>query len=132
MAAAFYNTGLNAFGNGDIDWSADTIRAYLIDAGQYTFSQSHDFLDDVAAGARIAFTALANKSVSGGGQLNADDFTLTNVSGASCEAVIYVKWTGSDATSQLIMYHDGYTGLPVTPNGGSITVDLSSGYVGKI
>ncbi len=44
------------------------------------------------------------------------------------EALVIYQHTGVDATSELIAYIDtGVTGLPVTPNGGDITVTWDSG-----
>jgi hypothetical protein len=48
--------------------------------------------------------------------------TFTAVSGASVESVNVFKDTGTPGTSNLIAYFDTGTGLPVTPNGGDITV----------
>ena len=40
MSNTLYDLGRQAFLDGDIDWSADTIKAALVDTGTYTFSQS--------------------------------------------------------------------------------------------
>jgi hypothetical protein len=50
--------------------------------------------------------------------------TFTAVTGDVSEAVILYKDTGVAATSPLIAYIDTATGLPVTPNGGDITVTV--------
>jgi hypothetical protein len=45
------------------------------------------------------------------------------VSGASVEALVIYIDTGVAGTSRLVAYIDtGVTGLPVTPNGGDITI----------
>lgn len=100
-----------------------TLKVALIDAADYTFDQTHDFLADVA-GAAIVGTAqtLANKTYTNG-VLNADDVTFTTVAGDPCEALLLYLDTGASATSRLVAYIDtGVTGLPVTPNGGNITI----------
>jgi hypothetical protein len=59
------------------------------------------------------------------GTFDGDDLTYTAVaSGASLEAlVLYRHNSGANTTWRLIAYIDtGVTGLPVTPNGGNITV----------
>jgi hypothetical protein len=58
------------------------------------------------------------------GLFDGDDLTFPTVSGASVEAlVIYRKNSGANTTWRLVAYIDtGVTGLPVTPNGGNITV----------
>ena len=129
MANALYDTGRNAFLTGDIDWVNDDIRVILVDAQDYTVDLSlHDFLDDIPAGARVATgsASLANKSATGG-VADADDETLSSVSGDESEALVLYKHTGTESTSQLIAYIDTATGLPVTPNGGDITITWDSG-----
>jgi hypothetical protein len=58
------------------------------------------------------------------GTLDGGDVTFTAVSGATVEAlVIYRKNSGANTTWRLVAYIDtSVTGLPVTPNGGDITV----------
>ena len=52
------------------------------------------------------------------------DLTYTSVSGGSVEAlIIYRLNTGANTTWRLMSYYDtAGGGLPVTPNGGNITV----------
>lgn len=103
-----------------------TLKAALVDAGTYTYSASHQFYSSVS-GVQGTPVALANKTYTNG-VLDADDLTWTSVSGVSAEAIILYIDTGSAATSPLVAYLDtGYTGLPVTPNGGNITVVWDNG-----
>jgi|SRR5215813_3725776 len=129
MANALYDTGRNAFLLGDIDWAADDIRAILVDAADYTVNLvTHDFLNDIPSGARVATlgASLANKSASAG-VADADNITFPTVTGDPTEAVVLYRHTGTESTSQLIAYIDTATGLPVTPNGGDITVTWDNG-----
>lgn len=128
MANALYDTGRNAFLLGDIDWVNDTIAAVLVDTGApYTVDLvNHDFLDDIPVGARIATQNMAGMSGSAG-IADATDTVFGSVTGATVEAVVIYKNTGAAATSQLIAYIDTATGLPVTPNGGDITVQWDDG-----
>jgi hypothetical protein len=51
------------------------------------------------------------------------DVTYTAVTGNSVEALVIYVDTGTAATSPLVAYIDtGVTGLPVTPNGGNISI----------
>ena len=43
------------------------------------------------------------------------------------KALILYQHTGTDATARLIAYIDTATGLPVTPNGGDITIVWDDG-----
>lgn len=127
MANVLYDPGRDAFLNGDIDYTNDTIKVYLIDTDDYSFSASHQYLSSVAAGARVANATLAGKSTSAG-IADANDTVLSSVSGDECEALILVKDTGNEATSPLIGYIDtASAGLPVTPNGGDITITWDNG-----
>jgi hypothetical protein len=127
MANVLYDPGRDAFLNGDIDYTNDTIRVYLVDTDDYTFSAAHQYLSQVDAGARVAYAALAGKSTSAG-VADASDTVLSSVTGDECEALVLVKWTGDAATSPLIGYIDtAAAGLPVTPNGGDITITWDDG-----
>lgn len=127
MANTLYDPGRDAFLNGDIDYTNDTIKVYLIDTDDYSFSAAHQYLSQVAAGSRVANATLAGKSTSAG-VADASDTVLSSVSGDESEALILVKDTGNESTSPLIGYIDtAAAGLPVTPNGGDITITWDSG-----
>lgn len=129
MANALYNKGREGFLDGSIDWDTDDIRAILVDVADYTVDlATHDNLDDVAAGARVAVSSsLASKTVTDG-IADAADVTFTAVTGDPCEAIVLYKHTGTEGTSRLIAYLDtAVSGLPVTPNGGNITVVWDNG-----
>ena len=62
------------------------------------------------------------------GTFDGTDLTFTSVTGATVEAlVLYRKNGGANTTWPLIAYIDtSVTGLPVTPNGGAITITWSA------
>ena len=128
MANALYDAGRNAFLLGDIDWVADDIRAILVDTADYTVNlATHSNLSSVPAIARVATSgALTNKTALAG-VADADDVSFGAVSGDPSEAVVLYKHTGVESTSTLIAYIDTATGLPVTPNGGTIGVTWDNG-----
>ena len=128
MANALFDKGREGFLDGSIDYDTDSIKAVLVDHGTDTPVPSTDQnLSDITAGARIATSGnLASKTVTAG-VADAADVTFTAVSGASVESIVLYKDTGSAATSRLIAYIDTATGLPVTPNGGDITVQWDNG-----
>lgn len=128
MANALYDKAREAFLNGDIDWTSDTIKVMLVDTDDYTVDlANHDFLDDVPAGARVATATLSGKSATGG-VADAADVTFSSVTGDTCGAVIIYKDTGTEGTSPLIAYFDQGASLPVTPNGSDIVIEWSSAY----
>jgi hypothetical protein len=123
-----YDSGREAFLAGDAAWDSDNIKCTLVDAADYTVNlATHDFYDDVPAGARVATSGnLASKTVAAG-VADAADITFSSVTGDPSEALVIWKDSGSEATSNLIAYIDTATGLPVTPNGGNISVAWDNG-----
>ncbi len=128
MANALYDKGREGFLDGSIDWDSDDIRVILIDTDDYTVNlATHDNLDDIPAAARVATSgALTGKTVTDG-VADVDDVTFSSVTGDQSEALVIYKHTGTESTSRLIAYIDSATGLPVTPNGGDITVQWDNG-----
>jgi len=107
----------------DQDNSTDGPFVSLVDTGVYTYNSAHNFYDDVVAGEvgtpqRIATPTTAS------GLFDGDNVTFTAVTGATVEAlVIYRKNAGANSTWKVVAYEDtGVTGLPVTPNGGDISI----------
>lgn len=128
MANALYDAGREGFLAGAIDWDTNTIKAVLVDTALYTVDlASHDNLDDIPVGARVSTSgALANKTTTAG-VADADDVTFTAVTGETVEAIVIYADSGVEGTSRLIAYIDTATGLPLTPNGGNVTVAWDSG-----
>lgn len=130
MANALYDKGREGFLDGSIDWDTDNIKCVLVDNADYTVNLStHDNLDDVPSGARATngtSSNFASKTVTAG-VADAADITLTAVTGDASESIVIYKDTGTESTSRLIAYIDTATGLPVTPNGGNISIAWDSG-----
>lgn len=128
MANSLYDRGRQGFLAGDIDWDTDDIRIILIDEADDTIDLANDEdLADRAAGARVATSdALASKTVTAG-VADAADKTLSSVTGDESESIDGYQHTGTEATSLMIFNIDTATGLPVTPNGGDITVQWDAG-----
>lgn len=129
MANGLYDKGREAFGNGQISWSSDTIQAILVDTALYTPNlATDDFLADIPVGARVgAAVTLAGKS-NVAGVMDANDLAFTGLSGApSIEALVLYKNAGSDATNALIAYIDTATGLPVPSGASQVNVIWDNG-----
>lgn len=134
MANAWYDSAASGFLACTLAWNntGGTLKVQLIDTALYTFSQSDNFFDDIAAGAKIGTaTALANPAIvtttAGTVAVDADDLTISNVSGATVEALVIFKDTGVASTSPLILYIDTATSLPFTPNGGDVLLAWDAG-----
>jgi hypothetical protein len=126
MANALYPTYKQLILGAGLNLTTLNLKVVLVDTGAYTYSAAHDFLDDIAVGARIATSGnLASKTVTNG-VFDAADITITAVTGTTVEALVIYNDTGTAATSNLIAYMDtGVTGLPLTPNGGDVTIQWS-------
>lgn len=130
MANTLYDKGRQRFLEANINWMTDTIKCILVDTGAYTANFStHEFLSDIPTSARIGTTSgvtLTSKTTDGGAA-DAADITFSSVTGASIEALVLYKDTGTEGTSPLMAYIDTATGLPITPNGGDIIVTWDNG-----
>lgn len=99
-----------------------TVKVALVDTGTYTYSSTHQFLSSLTGVVGTAQTIGATKTVTNG-VFDGADVTYTAVTGNSAEALVIYVDTGTAGTSPLVAYIDtGVTGLPVTPNGGDITI----------
>lgn len=116
----------------DNDNSTDGPFCALVDLGTYTYSAAHDFYNDlsgvVGTDQRITAPTVTNGTLDGG------DLTYTSVTGNSIEAlVIYRHNSGANTTWPLALFLDtSVTGLPVTPNGGNITVTWNASGISTI
>lgn len=127
MANKIYPKYKEALLAGDTNISLTTgdIKAVLVDLADYSYSDTHDFLSDIAAGGRVSTSAnLVSKTVSNG-TFDAADFSFASVTGDQAEAIVLYIDTGVEATSRLVAFFDtGITGIPVTPNGGDINITV--------
>lgn len=99
-----------------------TVKVALVDTGTYTYSSTHEFLSSLSGVVGTAQTIGATKSYTNG-VFDGGDVTFTAVTGNSAEALVIYIDTGTAGTSRLVAYIDtSVTGLPVTPNGGDITI----------
>lgn len=138
MANALYDLGREGFLAGEIDWDTAVIKAALV-RGYTPNLATHKFVSDVtgAGGTLVATSsALTSKTVAAG-VADAADITFTAVaSGAAIPYLLVFQSSavtgGADvaATAQrVIALIDSSTGvaLPITPNGGDITVQWDNG-----
>ena len=126
MTNVLYPKGKEKFLSGSINLPSDTIKIGLIDTGVYTYNSANEFWSSASSALIGTAATLASKTVTSG-TFDAADVTFTAVSGSSVEALIIYKDTGSAATSPLIAFIDvAASGLPVTPNGGDITVTFNA------
>ena len=140
MANAWYTPGLKHFGRGEVVWklaAGSTIKATLVDLDDYTFVATHEYMNTntVPAAAKVATSAaMTLVDAANGGVLDAADVTWSSVTGHESEAIIVWLDGGDGGTTEagtasyLLMFIDTVSsGLPVTPNGGDITVSWLNG-----
>jgi len=121
MASVVYPKAKESFLKADLDLDS-TIRAVLIDTGTYTYNAAHDNYDDLSGVVGSESGALASKTFTNG-TFDAADITFTAVTGNTVEAIVLFLDTGTASADKLVCYIDSASsGLPVTPNGGDITV----------
>jgi len=136
VASAFYAKGLEAFGNGGVNWVGDTIQAILVDTALYTVHlAAHDNLDDIPAGARVGSPVTLSGKSNTLGVFDAADISFTSLSSApSIEALVILKSTGVESTSTLLMFIDTATGLPVAAGATQVNVTWDNGAnkIGKL
>jgi len=123
--------GDNTFTNVQLD--ADTIAAIFIDNADDTIVATDASLTDVVSGARVPAAAsapsLGTKTLGSVavGVFDAADTVFTALSGDQVEQLLIFKNTGTDSTAILIAAYDTFTsGMPLTPNGGDVTVQWNA------
>ena len=99
-----------------------TVKVALVDTSTYTYNAAHEFLSSLTGRVGTDQTIGATKSYTNG-VFDGGDVTFTAVSGATVVALVIYIDTGVAGTSRLVAFIDtGVTGLPVTPNGGNISI----------
>jgi hypothetical protein len=128
LFTSFRNTVLGN-GTATADLDTDTIKAMFVDHADDTpVVATDDFINDILSAARVpaiaSCPALGTKTIGtvAAGVFDAADTTFTALTGDASESLILFKDTGTDTTSTLIAFWDTATGLPLTPNGGDVTV----------
>ncbi|WP_116042225.1 hypothetical protein [Amycolatopsis palatopharyngis] len=130
MANALYDKARESFLAGDLDWNTHEFRVILVDTLDYAVNLATDqFLSAVPAAARVATSAALGSTTVTAGVADAADITFTAVSGDPSEALVIYQHALTvggaalaETSARLVAYIDSATGLPVTPNGGDITV----------
>lgn len=101
--------------------SAGTVKVALVTAG-YGYSSANQFYSSVSASVVGTPQTIGSKTFTNG-VFDGADVTFTAVTGAQVVALVIYIDTGNAATSPLVAFIDtGVTNLPVTPNGGDITI----------
>lgn len=126
MANGLYSYFKQRLLNKELDLDTDTIKAVLVDNGDYTVNlTTHSDLGAVAVAGRVATSSALTTPTIALGVFDTDDFTWSSVTGDQSESIIL--YDDTHATDSLIVYYDStITGMPVTPNGGNINVTVNA------
>lgn len=101
--------------------SAGTVKVALVTAG-YTYSAANQFYSSVSASVVGTPQTIGSKTFTNG-VFDGADVIFTAVTGSQVVSLVLYIDTGSAATSPLVAFLDtSITNLPVTPNGGDITI----------
>lgn len=127
MSNQVYPAARQGFLEGAIIWPSDSIVCVLL-TEEYTYSPYHASLADLPAASRVATSGTLSGKTSTYGVADADDVTFAAVqAGTVAHAMAVYKATGTELTSRLICFYDQAVGLPVTTDGGNITVVFDNG-----
>lgn len=128
MANALYPKFKEALLQGSVNMSSSDVKAILVDGADYTYSASHEFLSDVAAGGREEISAALGSKTFTNGTFDSADTSWPGASGDVSEIVLLVVGdTSTPASCRLVAYYDtGVTGLPITLNGGDVSVAVNA------
>jgi hypothetical protein len=123
MANAIYPKYKQALldASANVDINDGTVKVSLIDTAVFTYSATDEFYSSVSG--VVGTPQTINNTTVTNGLFDGDNVTYTAVTGNSAEALLIYIDTGSAATSRLVAWIDtSVVGLPVTPNGGDITI----------
>lgn len=135
MANALFPLGREGFLAGEIDFDTAVIKVALVRG--YTYDTADKFVSDVTGGGgtlHATSAALASKTVTEG-TADAADITFTAVTAnANGHGLLVFQSSavggGADVAAsaqRVIAWYDTGTNLPVTPNGGDISVAWDAG-----
>lgn len=108
----------------NVDLNDGTVKVALIDTGVYPYNGSDEFYSSVSG--VVGTPQTINNTTVTNGLFDGDDVTFPTVTGNPAEAILIYIDTGSAATSRLVAWIDTATNLPVTPNGGDISIQWNA------
>jgi hypothetical protein len=119
-----YLFGLYNFAEGNIAFLSDNIKVVLCSSGYTpnTAAAGDEYLNVIAGGNIVATSGNLASKTDSGGTLDAANLTFSSVSGSTVTQFAMYTDTGTSSTSPLMFLWDTATNLPVTPNGGNITI----------
>ena len=111
-----------------VDLVGSNVKVVLLDLADYIYSDAHEFLSDIPAGARVSTSPnLAGKTLSDLADFDSDDPVLPAVTGDELEGLVMFVDTGTEATSKLVYFQDtGIAGAPLVPDGNDVKIAVNA------
>jgi hypothetical protein len=134
-ANALFDLGREGFLGGAIDGDTAVFKVDLVDSADYTVNlATHQFRSSIAVAGREESSAALSSVTITAGVFDAADITFTAAAGDPCEALVIYQSSAvgggadvADTAQRLVGYIDTATGLPVTLNGGNVSVTWDNG-----
>lgn len=125
-----YVEAKNALLRGEIDWLGGSVKLALVGPTYAPNLNTHQWLSEIPAGARVAISApLGGKTVAGGAA-DASDVAFASVPSQVSAFVLFID-SGAEGTSRLLYFDGDAIPLPFNPAGDPVTVNWDNG-VSKI
>lgn len=120
MSNQWYDKTKTTIGKGNLDLNSLSNPKMIAIKSSYTFSQAHDFLNDIPSGDRLATVSLSTVTfgVSLEAYLDAADPTFLTPAVGTVVAFVIYNDTGVETTSPLLLFIDTGVGLPITTESG--------------
>lgn len=133
VAITLYNEFKKSQAEGGINFSSDTIKCALVEAGYTPNIDSHSNFSDItnessgtgytAGGSTIANITVTKDNANDRAVIDGDDVAFTGLS-VNYRYVVFYKDTGTASTSTLIGYSDN--GSSVSLSGDDLTVEFNA------
>lgn len=128
--SSLYTLGRQGLLDGSINWLTGTQKVMLVSVAYTPNLQTDEYVAQLPPASIIARSAQLTNTTATGGVARAANVSFTSVTGAPANYLVVYQDTGNDATARLIALIDTGNGLPVTPNGGPISIAWDTGPYG--
>jgi hypothetical protein len=128
MANRPYLQGIYNWAEGNISYLSNPIAVVLTASGYTanTGASGDQYLSAIVSGNRVAVSGDLSSKTDSGGMLDAADLVFSSVTGSVVTQYELFWNSGTDSTSYLLWQFDTATNLPMSPNGGNITIQWPS------
>ncbi len=133
MANALYKKAKEAFLEGLLDLTDDTLKLCLVKNSYTVNLDSHQYLSDIGNSNIAAISGSLSGKTTTNGIFDADNATIEDYGTSGFNYLVLFKDTGTSSSSRLIAYIDTAEGLPVSSSVSPISITINwSNTVNKI